>query len=138
MVLASDREIDGYWANFIKTVVSFAETLAYCKLSKLFAGRFTNEYYTWLNTLTFVRQQVLNNPGGDESLRANARGAESAWMSVGKVFEFTTHTRADDGSQEPIRANGCTNLRCPGVTESMAVCGRCTKARYCSRVCQDT
>ncbi|KAG8683764.1 hypothetical protein FRC09_015868 [Ceratobasidium sp. 395] len=106
MVLVSDREIDGYWSNFIKSVVSFAETLAYCKASKLLAERFTNEYYTWLNTLTFVRRQVLNNPGGDESLRANAPGAEIAWMSVGKVFDFTTHTRTDDASQEPVRANG--------------------------------
>ncbi|KAG8684871.1 hypothetical protein FRC09_015095, partial [Ceratobasidium sp. 395] len=67
----------------------FAETLSYSKSSALAAKLFVENHSDWLHVLYYIRQQILNNPHKDESLRGNAQGAELAWTSVGRVFNFT-------------------------------------------------
>ncbi|KAG9125614.1 hypothetical protein FRC07_006881 [Ceratobasidium sp. 392] len=93
MNLPPDSQIDLYWAMLIKRVVSFAQTLSYSKSSALSSKLFAGEYATWLNTLSHIRLQVLSNPDKDESLRANAQGAELAWVNVGKIFGFSDQAR---------------------------------------------
>ncbi|KAG8718132.1 hypothetical protein FRC09_013110 [Ceratobasidium sp. 395] len=99
-------EVDAYWVRLIKSAVSFTQTLAYSKSSALAARLFADEHSTWLNTLNYIRSQVLHNPDKDESLRANAQGTEIAWMNVGKIFGFTEPAWTDKSRRGPFKARG--------------------------------
>ncbi|KAG8795628.1 hypothetical protein FRC12_011974 [Ceratobasidium sp. 428] len=135
-LLPPEQEVDSSWSTLIQRVISFAETLSYSKSSALAAKLFVENHSDWLHMLYYIRQQILNNPHKDESLRGNAQGAELAWTSVGRVFNFTDPTKEKRKGTEMV----CLNSRCPKAEgiDVVAVCGRCLQARYCSRMCQNT
>ncbi|KAG9097242.1 hypothetical protein FRC06_007767, partial [Ceratobasidium sp. 370] len=118
--LPPDSQVDLYWAKLIERVVSFAQTLSYSKSSALAAEIFADEYSNWLKTLNYIRLQILNNPDKDESLRGNTKGAELAWMNVGKIFGFTDHAQKDKkrkGLPNARTVVECANPRCAGATD---------------------
>ncbi|KAG8795862.1 hypothetical protein FRC12_008585 [Ceratobasidium sp. 428] len=135
-LLPPEQQVDSSWSTLIQRVISFAETLSYSKSSALAAKLFAENRSDWLHVLNYIRQQILNNPYKDESLRGNAQGAELAWTNVGRVFDFIDPTKEKKKGTEMI----CSNPRCPKAEgiDTVAVCGRCLQARYCSRVCQNT
>ncbi|KAG9125612.1 hypothetical protein FRC07_006879 [Ceratobasidium sp. 392] len=100
MDLLPDPRIDACWATVIEYIISLTQLLT-SKISTLSAKVFTDEYPTWLKTLSYIRLQVLNNQNKNESLRENAQGAELAWMNVGKMFGFSDQAPPHNGQREP-------------------------------------
>ncbi|KAF8598098.1 hypothetical protein BDV93DRAFT_610042, partial [Ceratobasidium sp. AG-I] len=126
--------IDQWWAQMIKTIVGYGQTLAYAKESSFAAKLFEVNYSDWYNTMIFVQHQILHESSRRRSLRSNAPGSLLAWTNVGKIFEFPERMQRE--KKAPSRSE-CANPRCAWVFEGVWVCRRCCVVEYCSRVCQN-